>query len=86
MDTEYALKMREIADNVNERNEATKKQIHMEFIENEILPRIERLANYGKYSMGFYLPTNYSGSLCTTLLESIGFTVENDCNRIKISW
>jgi hypothetical protein len=75
MENNIALNLREIADKVNEEAEKARVARHRDFIENEILPHLQRLAENGKYQAEFSTQ-GYSVYMLRDILRGIGFTVE----------
>lgn len=71
----FALTLREVADQVNKEAEENKMAIHKEFVETKILPHLQEIASKGKYTTDFTVP-GYSISIVRGLLRELGFTAE----------
>ena len=71
----FALTLREVADQVNKEAEENKMAIHKEFVETKILPHLQEIASKGKYTTDFMVP-GYNISLVRNLLRELGFTAE----------
>ena len=71
----FALTLREVADQVNKEAEEKKVAIHQEFVETKVLPHLQELASKGKYNTDFTV-SGYSVVIVRDLLRELGFTVE----------
>lgn len=75
MENNVALKMREVADQINKEAEEKKMAVHKEFVETEVLPYLQKLAEKGKYTTDFAVP-GYSITTVRDLLRELGFTAD----------
>ena len=75
MENNVALKMREVADKINEETEKAKVALHRELVEKKIIPYMQEFAEKGKYQVEFSVP-GYSTQLVRDILREIGFTAE----------
>lgn len=75
METNIALNMRKIADEVNEEAEAKKLALHRELVEEKIIPHLQGIAESGKYQADFSVP-GYSTFMVRDILRELGFTVD----------
>ena len=71
----FALTLREVADQVNKETEEKKMAVHKEFVETKVLPHLQEVASKGKYTTDFTVP-GYSTSIVRDLLRELGFTVD----------
>ena len=71
----FALTLREVADQVNKEAEEKKMTLHKEFVETKIIPHLQEMAGKGKYQTDFTVP-GYSNIIVRDLLRELGFTVE----------
>lgn len=71
----FALTLREVADQVNKETEEKKMTVHKEFVETKVLPHLQEVASKGKYTTDFTVP-GYSTSIVRDLLRELGFTVD----------
>lgn len=71
----FALTLREVADQVNKEAEERKMALHKEFVETKIVPHLQEMAEKGKYQTDFIVP-GYSNFIVRDLLLELGFTVE----------
>lgn len=72
----FALTMRETANQVNNNRDAEKRAKHEEMVESEIIPLIKAAAGDGEYQLRVRVATGYSRKMVRLLLREIGFTVE----------
>ena len=89
MENNVALKLREIANKVNEETEAKKLALHRELVEQKIIPNLQELAEKGKYQTDFSVP-GYSVIMVRDILRELGFTVDTrkfaNGHYLFISW
>ena len=71
----FALTLREVADQVNKEAEEKKMALHQEFVETKVLPHLQEMASKGKYTTDFTVP-GYSICIVRDLLRELGFTAE----------
>lgn len=71
----FALTLREVADQVNKEAEEKKMASHRELVETKILPYLQETAGKGKYQIDFTVP-GYSVAIVRDLLRELGFTVD----------
>ena len=71
----FALTLREVADQVNKEAEEKKMAVHQEFVETKVLPYLQEMAGKGKYVTDFTVP-GYNIGIVRDLLRNFGFTVE----------
>jgi hypothetical protein len=75
MENNVALKMREVADKVNEEAAKAKVALHREAVETKIIPFLQELADKGEYQADFSTP-GYNTFLMRDILRELGFTVD----------
>lgn len=86
-----ALTLREVADQVNREAKERKITRHREFVETNIVPHLQEMANRGKYSTDFTVP-GYNYTIVCELLRNLGFTTEivkyggNNGRHITVKW
>lgn len=71
----FALTLREVADQVNKETEENKMAIHKEFVETKVLPHLQEMASKGRYTTDFTVP-GYNVGIVRDLLRKLGFTAE----------
>lgn len=87
MNNEYAMEMRAIADKYNEDKKQAVMEKNKRYLEDEVLPAIQKKAERGEYRVIFCVPSGYITSLWVELLAGIGFTIEQlGLRAIEIMW
>jgi hypothetical protein len=71
----FALTLREVADQVNKEAEEKKMALHREFVETKIVPHLQEMAEKGKYQTDFTIP-GYSIVIVRDLLRELSLTVD----------
>lgn len=72
---DFALTLREVADQVNKEAEEKKIALHKEFVETKIIPHLQEMAKKGKYQTDFTIP-GYNIIVVRDLLRELGLTVD----------
>lgn len=88
MGENFALTMRETANQVNENKEQVKRTRHEKYVEDILAPAIERCAKAGYYNANLAIDAQYDWTMVKSLLEELGFTVGHisKYRTLYVSW
>lgn len=81
-----ANEMRAIANRAIETANEIKRKKAIEYVENEIAPRIERVANCGGFLMNYRVDSNIDMETVIETLIGYEYVVCSSCHDIRIQW
>lgn len=80
-----AEEMKKITEAVILRKRAEEQEMYNQFLEERLMPLIEKAANDGQRSVAFFLDVPYRSKTIIRMLEEYGYKATYDC-RLVVYW